>query len=183
MHPPNRCAQGDKSYHRTSWIDPRVEVQLSPIQGKGMFAVAPIRQGEVVVVWGGTLMTEEDIRAGKAKPGSIAAIGEGLYLAGLADEEEDPADFMNHSCDPNVWMQDEVTLVARRDIAVGEELTVDYAMFEGDEGWAMPWTCRCGSDLCRKAITGKDWRRKDLQARYRDHFSPFINERVRRAQV
>ena len=41
--------------------------------------------------------------------------------------------YTNHSCDPNVWMQDEVTLAARRDIAIGEELTIDYAMIEGDE--------------------------------------------------
>ena len=146
-----------------------------------MFAIATIQRGETVIVWGGTLMTQEDIHAGKAKKGSIAAIGEGLYLAGLPDEEQDPADFMNHSCDPNVWMRDEVTLVTRRDIAIGEELTIDYAMFEGEEDWVMPWTCRCGSELCRQVVTGKDWRRGDLQERYEGHFSPFINERIRRA--
>ena len=28
---------------------------------------------------------------------------------------------MNHSCDSNTWMEDEATLVARRDIESGEE--------------------------------------------------------------
>ncbi len=177
-----RVAEG---YRRTDWIDPRIEVRPSPIQGKGMFATAPIRQGEVVTIWGGTLLlTEEDIEGGKAEEwrarGYVwATIGEGLYLAQwLAPSEEDLTDTINHSCDPNVWMLDEVTLAARRDIAVGEELTIDYAMFEGDEDWAGHWQCRCGSDLCRGRFTGQDWRRVDLQERYGDHCSPFINARI-----
>ena len=169
-----------KEYRYSSWIDPRVEVQHSPTHGKGMFAVAPIESGEIVIIWGGTLMTEEDIHAGKAKQGSIVAIDEGLYLADQTDGEGDPADFMNHSCDPNIWMEDDVTLVARRNIKTGEELTADYAMWEANEEWVGPWECRCGSTLCRKAYTGKDWRRKELQERYRNHFSPFINERIRK---
>ena len=36
--------------------------------------------------------------------------------------EPEPADFINHSCDPNCVLSGNVVLVARRDIAVGEEL-------------------------------------------------------------
>lgn len=36
---------------------------------------------------------------------------------------------LNHACDSNLWMADEVTLIARRHIVSGEELTVDYALF------------------------------------------------------
>jgi hypothetical protein len=39
--------------------------------------------------------------------------------------------FLNHSCDPNVWMEDEVTLAARRDLGVGEELTAVCALGDG----------------------------------------------------
>jgi hypothetical protein len=155
-----------------------------------MFATAPIKAGEVVSIWGGTLLlTKEDIEGRKveewrAKGCVWATIGEGLYLASLLGEDDkDLTNFINHSCDPNVWMQDEVTLVARRDIAVGEELTVDYAMFEGDEEWVGPFECRCGSELCRGRFTGKDWRRKDLQERYGEHWSPFINERIWRLRA
>jgi 2-polyprenyl-3-methyl-5-hydroxy-6-metoxy-1,4-benzoquinol methylase len=139
-----------------------------------------------VNVWGGTLLLEErDIRGWRAiewrdRGYSWAAIGEGLYLAGHG---EDPADYINHSCDPNVWMRDEVTLVARRDIAVGEELTIDYALFEETEEWTAPWTCRCGSEHCRGEHSGRAWRRKDLQERYAGHFSPFINERIRATRL
>jgi len=179
-----------KDYRPTEWIDPRIEIRPSPIHGLGMFATAPIKAGEVVNIWGGTLLlTKEDIEGGKveewrAKGCVWATIGEGLYLASLLGEDDkDLTNLINHSCDPNVWMQDEVTLVARRDIAVGEELTVDYAMFEGDEEWVGSFECRCGSELCRGRFTGKDWRRKDLQERYGEHWSPFINERIWRLRA
>ena len=169
-----------RTYSLDSWIDPRVELQVSKIQGVGLVAQAPIRQGEIVVIWGGTVLTEADVKAGRARKHSTAAIDEGLYLAALADEPASPDDFMNHSCDPTVWMIDEVTLAARRDIAAGEELTADYAMWGADEDWVVGWTCRCGAAHCRGTVTGRDWRLPEVQARYRDHFSPFINARIRR---
>ena len=179
-----------KTYRPTDWIDPRIEIRSSPVHGKGMFAATPIKAGKVVNIWGGTLLlTADDIAGLKAQQwrdrGAVwSTIGEGLYLARFLDQDEqDPTDYINHSCDPNVWMRDEVTLEARRDIAVGEELTIDYAMLEGDEDWVPQWTCRCGSDRCRGRFTGKDWRRRDLQERYRDHFSPFINERIQRTKA
>ena len=179
-----------KEYKPTDWIDPRIEIRPSPIEGKGMFASAPIKQGEVVNIWGGAvLLTEDDIAGNQAKKWQAkgyvwATIGEGLYLARLLrEDEEDLTNFINHSCDPNVWMQDEVTLVARQDIAVGQELTIDYALFEGTEDWVSPWKCHCGSELCRGSHTGTAWRRKELQIRYRNHFSPFICERIRRLQT
>ena len=143
-----------------------------------MFACHRIVKGERVVIWGGTVFTEEEIRAGKARKHSVAAIGEGLYLAAGPGEPESPDDFMNHSCDPDVWMDDEVTLATMRDIRAGEELTADYAMWSTDPNWTLPSPCGCGSPLCRRAVTGNDWKLKDPQERYRGHFSPFINHRI-----
>ena len=159
------------------WIDPRVEIKESPIQGRGMFACERIRAGERVIVWGGTQFTCDEIRAGLARPHSIAAIDEDLYLADPADAGDSPDYFLNHSCDPNLWMSDAVTLVARRDIEPGEELTADYALWEDDENWTMPGACRCGSPGCRRVITGRDWRLPELE-RYKGHFSPFLNRRI-----
>jgi hypothetical protein len=181
---------GEGRYRATDWIDPRIAIRPSPVHGRGSFARAPIRCGEVVTIWGGTkLLTEDDLAGDRARAwrqeGYVwGTIGEGLYLAQRLDAgQEDVTDLINHSCDPNVWMLDEVTLAARRDVGVGEELTIDYAMFEGTEAWASPWRCRCGSALCRGAFTGRDWRRRDLQERYAGHFSPFINDRIARLRV
>jgi hypothetical protein len=38
--------------------------------------------------------------------------------------------------------------------------------------------CRCGSARCRGTITGKDWRRKDLQERYRGWFCWFLQRKI-----
>jgi ribosomal protein S18 acetylase RimI-like enzyme len=152
-----------------------------------MFALAPIGAGESLVVWGGQVFTLDDINAGKAALGSPVAIGEELYLgspAGAYDRErDDRGDFINHSCDPNVWMADEVTQVARRDIARGEELTMDYAMIEADESDVKLWQCNCGSSLCRGRVTGADWRLPALQSRYLGQFSPFLNRRIEAQRV
>lgn len=87
--------------------------------------------------------------------------------------------YINHSCDPNIWLQDAATLVARRDIPAGEEITADYILWEADENYIAKWDCQCGSSLCRKKITGKDWRLPELQERYKGHFSPLLNKRIK----
>ena len=124
-------------------------------------------------------MTETDIRAGKARKGSVAEIGEGLYLASWLADPVSTDDFMNHSCDPNVWMEDEVTLVARRHIPAGSEIAADYAMWCADRHWVLHRPCNCRSTACRQTITGNDWRLESLQQTYAGHFSPYINEHIK----
>ena len=175
---------GIERYRPHWWIEGRIEIRPSPFHGRGMFASEQVREGEVAVVWGGTLiLTNADVDGEPRKHwrglGYVwARIGEDAHLAEQLGGNEDLTNLMNHSCDPTVWFADEVTLVARRDIAVYEELTLDYALFEGDEEMVCAWECRCGSPLCRGGFTGRDWRIPDLQARYGDHFSPFINRRI-----
>lgn len=83
---------------------------------------------------------------------------------------------LNHSCEPNLGLQGEVVYVALCDIpTAGEELTADYAMTD-DEPYEM--TCRCGRPSCRGTITGFDWRKPEIQARYDGYFSWFIQRRI-----
>lgn len=166
---------------KEDWISPKVEIKEFPLGGRGMFAKEPIDEGEVVIRWGGTpenVFAEEEIRAGKARKSSSIEIEEGIYLAGEADVSAEDSDFLNHSCNSNLWMGDAVTLVARRNIKEGEEVVADYALWQGDESWVADWDCKCGSPDCRKRVTGKDWRLPELQERYKGHFSPFINRRI-----
>lgn len=58
----------------------------------------------------------------------------------------------NHSCDSNTAFRG-LDVVALRDIAAGEELTLDYAMF-CDESMT-PFDCQCGSAACRGRIRGR----------------------------
>jgi uncharacterized protein len=159
----------------SSWVHPALEVRPSPIEGLGLFAARPIDEGEACAVIGGTVLTDAEFSAFTAgrERWSAAAIDEGLNVVQAAD---DPLARGNHSCDPNLWMADAITVVARRAIEAGEEATIDYALFTVDDDWRMD--CRCGAWQCRRVVTGSDWRRRDLQQRYRDHFSPFIKKRM-----
>ncbi len=166
-----------RHYLPTTWYMPELEIRPSPIHGSGMFAVRPIHTGEIVVIIGGTVMSDAEFRAFTATASRYNAIQIGED-ANLVDMPTSPAG-MNHSCDANLWMRDEVTVVARREIASREELIQDYALFTTHPDWVLT-SCRCGSPVCRHTVTGNDWLREDVQDRYKDHFSPFINKRIKR---
>ncbi len=169
-----------KKYLPQTWKDPRIEFRRSAISGDGMFARQPIQKGEVVVIVGGAVMTDSEFAAFQATHSfyNFIQIDKNLYLVEDPEITQSLNGSMNHSCDSNTWMEDEVTLVARRDIETGEEATVDYALFTTQSNWMLDNRCHCGSSNCRRVITGDDWRREDVQERYRDHFSPFINRRI-----
>ncbi|MBU3968733.1 SET domain-containing protein-lysine N-methyltransferase [Patescibacteria group bacterium] len=90
---------------------------------------------------------------------------------------EDKSWFMNHSCEPNVWMEESFTLVAKRDINIGEEITSDYSIWES-ESYISKWECKCGSKNCRKTIIGKDYLKPELQKEYKNHSIPLINKKI-----
>lgn len=157
------------------WLDPRVVARPSTIDGLGLFATARIAKGEAIGVLGGRVIDDVELRRiAQVRPKyNSAAIGDGLNL--LLDDDEVIARG-NHSCDSNLWMRDAVTLEARRDIAAGEEVTIDYGLQTSLVDWEM--ACNCGSPRCRKVVRGDDWMRPELQDRYRGHFSPFLNRRI-----
>ena len=159
------------------WISPKIEIGGSLINGRGMFAGEYIFKDEIVLIWGGTIVSAKEIEAGKVNRDSVAIIDDDIYLADLSEETDCPDYFLNHSCEPNLWMLDEITLKAIRDIKTGEELTADYAMWEADPDWQL-YPCNCGSPECRGIISGKDWRLLKIQNKYRGHFSPYINRLI-----
>lgn len=167
-------------YRDRSWTDPRIQVRTSGIEGKAGFATSLIHEGEAVVVIGGTVFTDAEFREFVLTGVLFDAIqiGEDRHLVDLTPDSRATNGSLNHSCDSNLWMRDEVTLVARRDILPGEELTVDYALFTAVPDWVLEVPCACGSPVCRHTITGNDWQFPEVQERYRDHFSPFINARI-----
>lgn len=157
------------------WLDPRIVVRPSRIEGLGLFATSPIAKGDTVGILGGRVIDDLELRRiakVRAKYNS-AAIADGVNL--LLEDDEVIARG-NHSCESNLWMRDEFTLEARTDIAAEEEVTIDYALQTSLAEWEM--ACTCDSPHCRKVVRGDDWTRAELQARYRGHFSPFLNRRI-----
>jgi len=166
-----------KTYLPKSWSHPALLARPSAVHGQGIFTTAPFTAGTVVMEWGGTVLQRAQLATVQNRH-AIVAIGEGLYLGENADGSDSLDSWLNHCCDPNVWLADEVTVTARRDIAAGEEILIDQALYlTPDTAWA--FDCHCGAALCRGRVTAFDWRRLDLQDRYGEHFSPFIVARIR----
>jgi len=165
---------------RLSYRSPKTEVRESQIHGRGLFAIADISKHEIVAVKGGHIINRETLRE-KVTPrlGPVEIqIDKDLFIAPVTEEErEDSMLYSNHSCNPNLGMRGEITFVAMRDIRAGEELTHDWAMTDDDD---YSVECKCGAPNCRKILTGKDWRRPELQARYAGYFSAYIADKIKR---
>ena len=162
---------------KESWLSPKIAIKDSPLGGKGMFAIAPIDAGEELVVWGGFYTSDAD-KVQEARQMGRFAVQWDDELFSIEGRSEDPAFFINHRCEPNTWMKNAFTLEASRVIAVGEEITADYAVWEGNPAYVSKWQCNCGVKTCRGRVTGHDWERPELQTRYKGHFSPFLNKKI-----
>src|SRR5690606_23332879 len=152
-----------------SYKSPKTEVKDSPIKGKGLFAKENINKGELIFIKSGHIVDCDTADKLEAELGEYCLqITDDFMLCPTTSEEvQNTAIYINHSCDPNVGPEGQVSFVAMRDVAAGEELCYDYAMTTARD---YEMKCNCGSLKCRKVITGDDWKLTELQARYGEHF-------------
>ena len=171
-----------RSYLPRTWSDERLIVKPSPIDGSGLFTTSALPAGTVLMIWGGAVVDRAGIDYSKYRTETVVPISETQYLAlPITDAGESLDVFLNHSCDPTAWLIDEVTVVARRDLEAGEEITTEFATwfdYEPGTTYSASWACKCGSPGCRRVLSAEDWRRADLQQRYAGHFSPFLARRI-----
>jgi hypothetical protein len=170
-----------KTYLPRSWIHPNLAGGDSKIHGDGVFATGAIARGEKLMEFGGEKITRAQMERGGYRECSVWLVSDDTYLA-LPDSDPDSSldENLNHSCDPNAWLTGEVTLVARRDIAAGEEITLDQGTWNFDDG-EYTWdeaSCACGARDCRKTLTENDWMLVAVQARYEDHFHPVVQKMI-----
>jgi SET domain-containing protein len=138
-----------------TWLNPNIEVRPSHIEGRGLFAKAPIAKGEQLTRNGDddySIMTDEEFKAFSktARTYDAMALGNGTHRVSNVSREQDPSNYGNHSCDANAVTNDS-GLVARRDIKADEEITSDYALHSSKD-WSM--VCNCGAKNCRKVVRG-----------------------------
>ncbi|HWR15766.1 MAG TPA: SET domain-containing protein-lysine N-methyltransferase [Terriglobales bacterium] len=129
-----------------------LKVRKSKIEGVGLFTDAPIKARMKVGEYTGERISVREARR-RAKTREHIAIVE------LSDKEAidesvpggGPFQYINHSCSPNVFIRiayNRVEFYAKRDIAAGEEMTVDYEVSHHDGGLR----CQCGASGCRDFI-------------------------------
>ena len=128
-----------------------IEVKPSSIQGLGIFATRPFRAGDRITQVNVVreITAESPIREDLGERIDHCDYPDGkVVLLGFPDRH------INHCCDPNSYQlfEGEASyLVARRDIAAGEEITCDYNI-NITNGTA--WPCNCGASRCRKVVAG-----------------------------
>lgn len=162
-------------------MDERLVVRDSPIEGRGLFFTAGLPAGTTVIRLGGRLVTSAEldalIQGAEADP--IAPYVDTITVhddAHLVLPPTTPIHFGNHSCDPTLWLVEPFQVATRRDVIAAEEATLDYGTMSGADGFRM--ACRCGVAACRGEVTSADWKRAELQERYRGHWVPALRERI-----
>jgi hypothetical protein len=147
----------------------------TPPHGFGSRAISVIPAGTSVATFGGTAMSRVDFSQYEADRRS-RSLQVDTNVIFLGPPSREPGDSINHSCEPNCGMRNATAIVAMRDIAIGEELTFDYAMSDASD--YNEFNCNCGTSLCRGRVRADDWRLDTLRHRYKGFFSPYIQRKI-----
>lgn len=138
-------------------IHPDTRLQeISPDVGMGVVATRPIPAGTLIWVRD-ALDTCLDSAAFQALPDQLARqFTQHAYLDGNDSwlMTWDITRYMNHDCNYNCVVTNWGFEIACRDIAIGEQLTNDYALFRLDE--SETFDCRCGSPNCRGFVDSEE---------------------------
>jgi SET domain-containing protein len=154
----------------TIWIDRRLVLRQSAIQGVGTCAIEPIPAGQLLILTtGGLVVTAEERQSGEiqleaelyneeALPGRLSIVTPKVFHY-----------YINHCCEPNAVdmsrSPNSTQYIAWRDIQAQEEITTDYGIIG-----ASVERCMCRSPRCRGQVTPDDWRLPELQQQYRGYF-------------
>lgn len=125
----------------------RLEARPSPIHRFGVFSAQVIPQNVRVIEYTGERIGYSEAERRRERPYLyLLWVAPGRLIDGAVAGSG--AEFINHSCAPNVAVdiaEGQVFFVSLREIAVGEELLLDYRV----GGDAPPMPCRCGAESCR----------------------------------
>lgn len=149
-------AEGQSRYRRRS---KRYQRRGDAVSGFGIYATLAITAGDVVfpgeerphrIVTRSHVESTWQTGDQKVFRSYAYPLSEEVYV--LWDEDAENWAPQNHSCDPNTGFRG-LDIVALRDIALGEELTLDYATFCSET--MTPFDCCCGNPNCRGRIEGR----------------------------
>jgi uncharacterized protein len=124
-----------------------VDVHPSAIDGQGAFAAEPLPGKRKIGEIRGEAISVKEARRRAQGLARIMIVEVSDTRAIDASQSSDPLRFTNHSCQPNAALrirQGRVEFYAMRDVAVGEEITVNY----GETHHEGKLACRCGAPGC-----------------------------------
>jgi SET domain-containing protein len=138
-------------------------VRNSPIHGRGVFAGRDIAKRTRIIEYRGKRIDWEEAQTlPDSDPGNpfhtfFFSLDDGRVID--AGQRGNAARWINHSCDPNCKTEEDedgrIFILAKRDIAAGEELAYDYRLrIDGKvtKKDRKAYACRCGAADCRGAM-------------------------------
>lgn len=140
----------------------RIQVRLSGVHGKGVYALRPIKAGERVIEYKGEIISwPEALRRHPHDPSNpqhtfYFHIDDQIVIDGK--DHGNAAKWINHSCAPNCESDEQdgrVFIFALRDLQPGEELFYDYRLVIEERytpKLKREYECRCGSPACRRTM-------------------------------
>jgi len=168
-----------------SYMSPKLQCRKGS-NGCGVFAIRNVKKDDLLIGWAGKIVhVSEILNMDESERTYILQIDDELFQIPFWKGYNEPADFVNHSCEPNAGFKNSsISLVAMRDILAGEEITFDYAMSECIVGLkGNEFDCDCGTSACRGRFSGDDWRLyPNLWEKYGDYFAPHIRVKVQEAK-
>jgi len=142
--------------------NPAVEVRNSPIHGRGVYALKPIKKGQRVLEYLGDRISHAEADRRYAEKGD----DDGHTFLFIVDNRTvidagiggNAARFINHNCNPNCETVIEgrrVFIESVRNIKTGDELGYDYQLTwesTDDPDELALYDCRCGAKNCRGSM-------------------------------
>ncbi|HEX3462764.1 MAG TPA: SET domain-containing protein-lysine N-methyltransferase [Candidatus Elarobacter sp.] len=132
-------------------LAPGLAVRTSAVHGRGCFATIPFARRKKIAEYAGERITnaEAERRGKHRRVLRISGLDERYSIDG--GRGGNGTHYINHSCSPNAFMQTigkKLLVLALRDIAPGEEITVDYvSTYHSDRK-----RCSCNAPNCRGRI-------------------------------
>ncbi len=134
-------------YIRPHYQKVDVAVRRSPIDGFGVFTLEPAKRFHKIGEVRGESISVAEARRRAATLERIMIVEISPKKAVDLAQSTDPMRFTNHSCQPNGRLTisgGRIEFYALRDIAVGEEITVNY----GETHHEGRLACQCGASGC-----------------------------------
>ena len=150
-----------------------ISVKKTPHKGLSLFANKAFKRGNAIFLIGGPIVTKWE------RTKYTVPISFDLAIDPVA--VDNVAKYLCHSCEPTAGIHQRTVVVALRDISVGEEVAIDYAMIvdQYDEYIGKIITrediiCRCEAPTCRGEFGSYNKLTPELKEKYQGFISDYL---------
>lgn len=150
-----------------SYIHPELYIEDSTVEGKGIFTKVDLLPDILMFdVVAEKIRYTNDPSLADQNPNWIGVGFQEWLKVGPGDI----ASYLNHSCSPNVILNEKSQLITMSRINAHEELVMDYSTTELDPYWKMD--CTCGASECRKVLRSFQFLPHELRVKYQKYLPP-----------